>query len=117
MAEAGGIGHLPTPAEALDAINWPSEGGLERIEGPAPATVPRDLPAATLVVEDRSPPEEVVVRGAETRQERSSIASFFGFGAKPEKSEPPPRAEVAPPAPEATDAPKKRGWWQKRADG
>lgn len=117
MAEAGGIGHLPTPAEALDAINWPSEGGLERVDGPAPAPVMRDLPATTLVVEDRSPPEEVVVRGAETRQERSSIASFFGFGAKPEKSEPPPRAEVAPPEPEAPDAPKKRGWWQKRADG
>ena len=117
LAEVGGIGHLPTPAEALDAINWPAGGGLERIEGPAPAPVPRDLPATTLVVEDRSPPEEVVVRAAETRPERSSIASFFGFGAKPEKSEPPPRAEVAAPEPEGPDAPKKRGWWQKRADG
>ena len=80
-------------------------------------------------------PDEVHVRSAEPRAERSSIATFFGFGPKPDKPEPQTRAEttarpeapapVAPePAPqpaspveaEASDAPKKRGWWQKRTD-
>lgn len=118
MPEASGIGHLPTPAQALDAINWPADGGLERLEGPAPApSVPRDLPSTPVVIEDRSPPQEVVARGSETRTERSSIASFFGFGPKTDKSEPQPIVDVAPPEPDDPSAPKKRGWWQKRADG
>jgi hypothetical protein len=78
-------------------------------------------------------PDEVHVRSSEPRAERSSIATFFGFGPKPEpsKAEAPVRSETpATPAPapepapqpaapvetEASDAPKKRGWWQKRSD-
>jgi len=67
-------------------------------------------------IETPAVPEEIAPRGTDTRPERSSIASFFGFGAKPERSEPAPRPEPAPLAPEASDGPKKRGWWQKRAD-
>ena len=81
-------------------------------------------------------PDEVQARSPEPRAERSSIATFFGFGAKPEtqsRPEVPVKPEVPvpveaparheaptpPPAvvlPEAADAPKKRGWWQKRTD-
>jgi ribonuclease E len=93
------IGRLPTPAEALDAPDWPATGGYDTQPGPRP---PRDLPA-------RQPApvasgDDVKV---DAKSERPSIASFFGFGAKTEEAS-------------GTDGnePKgerKGGWWQKRS--
>ena len=116
-AAPSGIAHLPTPAEALEAVDWPADGGHERLHGAAPepiaprASEPKSQPAAVAV------PEEVTPRAADAREGRSSIASFFGFGAKPEKAEPAPKPEPAAAQPEVSDGPKKRGWWQTRADG
>jgi ribonuclease E len=120
VAPASGIAHLPTPAEAFEAVDWPADGGQERLHGAAPEPTvrrPVDVAAPAAPIEPPSVPEEIAPRGGDARPERSSIASFFGFGAKPDRSEPAPRPEPAPPAPEASDGPKKRGWWQKRADG
>jgi hypothetical protein len=94
---------------------------------------------------DAPVPVEVASRAPETRQERASIASFFGFGpkadAKPDAVETatpapipapaagrtPSPAPVQAPAPAATEptstvaAPdnqtKRKGWWQKGAEG
>jgi hypothetical protein len=120
VAPASGIAHLPTPAEAFEAVDWPADGGQERLHGAAPEPTvrrPVDVAVPTAPIEPPAAPEEIAPRGGDARPERSSIASFFGFGAKPDRSEPAPRPEPAPPAPEASDGPKKRGWWQKRADG
>ena len=119
VAPASGIAHLPTPAEAFEAVDWPADGGQERLHGAAPEPIvrrPVDVAVPAAAIEPPAVPEEIAPRGTDTRPERSSIASFFGFGAKPERSEPAPRPEPAPQAPEASDGPKKRGWWQKRAD-
>jgi len=118
-APASGIAHLPTPAEAFEAA-WPGEGGQERMHGAPPEPTirrPVDVAPRREPVEVPSMPEEIAPRGAEARPERSSIAAFFGFGAKPERSETGPRQEPPPPDSDAPDGPKKRGWWQKRADG
>ncbi|MFN9163601.1 MAG: Rne/Rng family ribonuclease [Alphaproteobacteria bacterium] len=117
-APASGIAHLPTPAEAFE-VDWPGEGGQERLHGAPPEPTirrPVDVAPRPEPVEAPAVPEEIAPRGAEARPERSSIASFFGFGAKPERSEPAPRQEPPPPVGDASDGPKKRGWWQKRAD-
>ena len=136
-----GIGNLPTPAEALDAPDWPAPGGFVRTPGPAPEQpMPRrsSEPYSSVRTSDAPVPDEVQARAQEPRAERSSIATFFGFGAKPEaqarpevqvRPEPPARVEApvrheppaptvpaAAPEPEASDAPKKRGWWQKKTD-
>jgi hypothetical protein len=50
-------------------------------------------------------PVELESRLGEPKQERSSIATFFGFG---------PKAEEVKPA--ETDQPKRKGWWQKQAE-
>lgn len=120
MPVTSGIGHLPTPAEALDAMNWPADGGLETVRGPAPAPLPESTPVARPTPPPFAPSPQTdtpVQRIAEPRAERPSIASFFGFGPKVEKQDATPRTEPVPPQEEASDAPKKRGWWQKRADG
>lgn len=115
-----GIGHLPTPAEALDAMNWPADGGLETVRGAAPAPLQESTPVARPTPPPFVPSHQTdtpIQRIAEPRPERPSIASFFGFGPKVEKQDATPRTEPVPPQEEVTDAPKKRGWWQKRADG
>jgi ribonuclease E len=139
-----GIGNLPTPAEALDAPDWPAPGGFARTPGAAPdQPTPRrsSEPYSSVRTTEAPIPDEVQGRSQEPRAERSSIATFFGFGAKPEKQEVQPRPDVQmrsePPIhaeapvrretptptpaavvaePEAADGPKKRGWWQKKTD-
>ena len=138
---ANGIGNLPTPAEALDAPDWPAPGGFARTPGITPdQAAPRrpSEPYSSVRTTDAPIPDEIQARSQEPRAERSSIATFFGFGSKPEKTdvqsrpdvpvrpepsvraEPPARSESPTPAPaiepEAANAPKKRGWWQKQTD-
>jgi hypothetical protein len=109
------IGRLPTPAEALDAPDWPSTGGYDTTPGAAPP-VPRSFeqqPRREHKPEPREHKPEprepamadapAAARADEPKQERSSIASFFGFGSKPEE-----------PAPEPTEPrPQRKGWWRK----
>jgi hypothetical protein len=45
-------------------------------------------------------------RVEEPKVERSSIASFFGFGAKPDETPPPP----------SEPRPQRKGWWQRKSD-
>ncbi len=94
------IGHLPTPAEALNAPDWPATGGFDtrRGERPAPYEQPRSAPP---------PPkaEPVAEVAPEAKAERPSIASLFGFGAKPEESSPP----------NGEPKPERKGWWNKRS--
>jgi outer membrane biosynthesis protein TonB len=82
---------------------------------------------------------EAEARAMKPKSERSSIASFFGFGPKadgprtetprpevtrpetahPEtaRTEPTPAAELPrPPTAPESDQPRKKGWWQKRAE-
>lgn len=110
------LGHLPTPAEALDAPDWPSTGGYDTRPG-APPPVPRSFdqpppPRREPKPEPREPvmadaPKAEPPRAEETKQERpSSIASFFGFGAKPEESEPEPSEPKV----------QRKGWWQRKPD-
>jgi ribonuclease E len=91
------IGHLPTPAEALDAPDWPATGGFDTRRGERPqADPPRVAPPL--------PPAPEPVAESEAKADRPSIASFFGFGAKPEEQ---------PPAP-SEPKPERKGWWNKR---
>jgi ribonuclease E len=121
-AVPSGIGHLPTPAEALDAMNWPADGGLDTIRGIAPEPVhePASAPLArpTSLPTPPSPQaDSAIQRTPEPRPERPSIASFFGFGPRIEKHEAAPKPETSAPQEDLAEATKKRGWWQKRADG
>jgi ribonuclease E len=112
------LGHLPTPAQAFDAPDWPSSGGFDTTPGATPRTY--DAPRF-----DQSPPRREPVaqpepayseaskadapRADEPKAERSSIASFFGFG-------------TTPPKPEDNDdgggepKPQRKGWWQRKPD-
>jgi ribonuclease E len=108
---ASPLGHLPTPADALDAPDWPSTGGYDTTPG-APPPVPRSFeqPRREPRPEPREPamadaPKADAPRGEEPKQERSSIASFFGFGTKPEES----NGEPEPSEPR----PQRKGWWRK----
>ncbi|NOT41236.1 MAG: hypothetical protein HOP13_12155, partial [Alphaproteobacteria bacterium] len=54
-----------------------------------------------------SKPEPVAETAAEVKSERPSIASLFGFGAKPEE----------PSTPTGEPKPERKGWWNKRSGG
>jgi ribonuclease E len=95
------IGHLPTPAEALDAPDWPATGGFDTRRGERPQNQP-DAPRANV-----TPPKPEPAPEPEAKPERPSIASFFGFGSKPEE----PASTPSEPQPE------RKGWWQKRSGG
>ena len=101
------LGSLPTPAEALDAPDWPA-GGFDTQPGERPRVhVPRrsgDLTEAEAPTKPAPILDEQPV--AEAKPERSSIAAFFGFGAKP------PTTDSEP----ADSKPSRKGWWQKGAD-
>ncbi|MEQ1753038.1 MAG: ribonuclease E/G [Micropepsaceae bacterium] len=129
-----GIGNLPTPAEALDAPDWPGTGGFATSPGAVPqATRRQDAfePYSGLRHAEAPVPVELEPRASEPKQERASIASFFGFGPKSEsklEQRPEPRPETrterdtetveeAGSAEQDSDQPKKRGWWQKRSEG
>ncbi len=103
------IGHLPTPAEALDAPEWPRTGGFDTRPGKLPPAAKRSEsfePYSGLVSQPSAPAVESETRSSEPKQERSSIATFFGFG---------PKAEEPKPV-EGNENPRK-GWWQKRSEG
>jgi hypothetical protein len=90
---------LPTPADAFDAPDWPSTGGYETNRGERPP-MPRNIePPRHAAPEPVQAPEPKPA-------ERTSIASLFGFGAKPE--EPPAANTPSEPKPE------RKGWWNKR---
>ncbi|MBL9098950.1 MAG: Rne/Rng family ribonuclease [Alphaproteobacteria bacterium] len=118
QAPQGGspLGHLPTPAEALEAPDWPSTGGFDTQPG-APPPVPRsferfDEPKRPAPRIDERPTTFVqpaapeMPRVEEPKPERTSIASFFGFGAKSEDSPPTPSEPRA----------QRKGWWQRKPD-
>jgi ribonuclease E len=91
------IGHLPTPADALDAPDWPATGGFDTQRGERPqAHQPAPPP----------PPKPEPVPEPEAKPDRPSIASFFGFGPKPEET---------PAAPPSESRPERKGWWNKRS--
>jgi ribonuclease E len=93
------IGHLPTPADALEAPDWPSTGGFDTSPGSRPPR-PRDIETPPPAVQ----PQPVEPKPAERP---TTIASLFGFGPKAE--EPPPS-----PTPSGEPRPERKGWWQKR---
>lgn len=102
------IGNLPTPAEALDAPEWPSTGGFDTRPGVMPPAARRQEsfePYSGMRTAEVPIPVEVEPRLGEPKPERSSIASFFGFGTKPEE-----------PKVDTDDLPKRRGWWQKGSE-
>jgi len=104
------IGHLPTPAEAFDAPDWPGTGGFDTRLGEAPPT-PRAEPPAGRVASDtalalmpESPAGDQPKPDDRRVADRPSLASFFGFGGKSEEGAP------------TEERPQRKGWWQKRAD-
>jgi ribonuclease E len=122
--QASPIGHLPTPAQALEASDWPMTGGFDTLPGEAPP-VPRDLGSphfeSVAAAPRRGKPEDergdvlAPVREErasqapateEPKQERSTFASFFGFGTKPEDGSATP----------SEARPQRKGWWQRKAD-
>ncbi|MBP6012162.1 MAG: ribonuclease E/G [Alphaproteobacteria bacterium] len=102
VAAPSPIGHLPTPAQAFEAPDWPSTGGYDTTPGARPP-VPRDIDQPRYSAPKAEPSED---KPAEPRAERPGIASFFGFGAKPEENG--ATDESGAPKPE------RKGWWQKR---
>jgi ribonuclease E len=97
------IGRLPTPAEALDAPDWPETGGYDTQPGQRPP-VARDLPRPPRP-EHRA--EQLATSSddakVEAKSDRPSIASFFGFSPKPDDGDSgEPKTE------------RKGGWWQKK---
>ena len=96
------LGHLPTPAEALDAPDWPATGGFDTRVGAPPPARSFDAPRREQTVEApamaSAPPTE------EPKQERSGIASFL-FG---------PKAEEGDSGSESK--PQRKGWWQRKTD-
>jgi ribonuclease E len=100
------LGSLPTPADALDAPDWPAGGGFDTTPGERPHVhIP---PRAVDVMEAEPPKPAPQLREEappESKPERSSIAAFFGFTPKPQ------------PESEPTDSkPTRKGWWQRNAD-
>jgi ribonuclease E len=111
------LGHLPTPAEAFDAPDWPATGGFDTTPGATPRSYdaprfdqpppPRREPAPEREAAYSDAPKPEAPRVEEPKTERSSIASFFGFGAnKPEETE---EANAEP-------KPQRKGWWQRKPD-
>jgi ribonuclease E len=114
-APASPLGHLPTPAQAFDAPDWPASGGFDTTPGATPRTYdaprfdkpPRREPVAKPepAYSEASKPD--APRADEPKAERSSIASFFGFGAaKPEDND----DNGGEPKPQ------RKGWWQRKPD-
>jgi ribonuclease E len=95
------LGHLPTPAEALDAPDWPATGGFDTRVGAPP---PRSFEAPRREPKAEAPAMTAPLPPDEPKQERSGIASFF-FGPKVEESES-----------GADSKPQRKGWWQKKTD-
>ncbi len=94
------IGHLPTPAEALDAPDWPATGGFDTRRGERPHHQERAAAPPPPPPKPAPAPEP-----AEPKADRPSIASFFGFNSKPEEQS----ATPSEPRPE------RKGWWNKRS--
>jgi ribonuclease E len=111
-APASPLGHLPTPAQALDAPDWPATGGFDTTPGAAPRTYDAPRPRREPAVAPREAvysdaPKADAPRAEEPKAERSSIASFFGFGAnKPEEGD-----EGG-----SDSKPQRKGWWQRKPD-
>ena len=114
------LGHLPTPAQALDAPDWPGTGGFDttpgavprsydapRFDPPPPRREPKVEQRETAYADAPKPEAPRVVE--EPKAERSSIASFFGFGG-PKAEEPSEDAAVDP------KQPQRKGWWQRKPD-
>jgi len=110
------LGHLPTPAQAFDAPDWPASGGFDTTPGATPRAYdaprfdqppPRREPAAQPEPAFSDASKSDAPRAEEPKTERSSIASFFGFGAtKPEESE-----DTG-----GEPKPQRKGWWQRKPD-
>ncbi|MEQ1866158.1 MAG: Rne/Rng family ribonuclease [Micropepsaceae bacterium] len=99
------IGRLPTPAEALDAPDWPETGGYDTQPGQRPPVV-RELPRQQSARSDHKHEQPTASSDdakAEVKADRPSIASFFGFSPKPDDG------DGAEPKTE-----RKGGWWQKK---
>lgn len=114
------LGHLPTPAQALDAPDWPGTGGFDttpgavprsydaaRFDPPPPRREPKVEQRETAYADAPKPEAPRVVE--EPKAERSSIASFFGFGGP--KAEEPSEDTAADPK-----QPQRKGWWQRKPD-
>ncbi|MFM9864540.1 MAG: ribonuclease E/G [Micropepsaceae bacterium] len=93
------IGHLPTPAEAFNAPDWPATGGFDTRRGERPQA------HQERVVAPPPPKPETAPEPAEPKADRPSIASFFGFGSKSEET----------PAVPSEPQPERKGWWNKRS--
>ncbi|MCE9520836.1 MAG: ribonuclease E/G [Alphaproteobacteria bacterium] len=106
------IGRLPTPAEALDAPNWPATGGYDTVPGERPVVARDSTPQYVRPaprVQSYEPSSAPVEVKTEAKVERPSIASFFGFGGKPEDGNGDASTETKPE--------RKGGWWQKKTGG
>ena len=99
------LGSLPTPADALDAPDWPAGGGFDTLPGERPHVHVPPRAADVMEAEPPKPAQQRDEQTAEPKQERSSIAAFFGFTPKP-------AAESEP----AETKPTRKGWWNRNAD-
>ena len=103
------IGRLPTPANALDAPDWPATGGYDTQPGERPP-VSRDVPQRNPRRPDQTQNNQASATTdeakPETKSDRPSIASLFGFGPKADSG-----ASVDGNEPKAE---RKGGWWQKK---
>lgn len=122
-----GLGGLPTPADALNAPDWPSSGGYATSPGvrpPAPRRHESFEPYSNLRNTEAPVPVELEPRVTEAKPERTNtLASFFGFGPKAEAPKPEPvevhtspveSSSAEPAKPETSSEHRKKGWWQKR---
>ena len=105
------LGHLPTPAEALDAPDWPATGGFDTRRGEPPPVPSFHAPRRDTHHETREPvmsetPKAEPPRAEEPKPERQGlVAQLLSFATKSDES-----AGTAEPRPQ------RKGWWQKRTD-
>jgi ribonuclease E len=101
------LGSLPTPADALDAPDWPAGGGFDTTPGERPLVNIPPRAAELLEAQPRKPAPQIreEATAPETKPERSSIAAFFGFAPKPQPESEPADAKPA-----------RKGWWQRTDD-
>jgi len=100
------LGSLPTPAEALDAPDWPASGGFDTQPGERPRVHAPQRGGE--VLEAEAPKKQPPARREETapvESKPSGIAAFFGFATKPQNE-----------SDTAESKPSRKGWWQRPGD-
>jgi ribonuclease E len=107
LSEHSPLGHLPTPADALDAPDWPATGGFDTRRGEPPPVPSFHTPRRETHDEPPRPaPKVEPPRIEEPKPERQGlVAQLLSFATKSDDS-----AATSEPRPQ------RKGWWQKRSD-